>query len=71
MGYEWTNERVTEDSERYEGIKRDVDAMEMARLSNHRRGLPWTSPLTGLTVTPPAPRKARKAKSAKRRGRSK
>lgn len=45
-------------------------AKQAARKSNHRKGLPWTDPITGETHLPPAVRKAaRKAKkSAKGKG---
>jgi hypothetical protein len=61
MTYEWTSEAAT----------LDADEVVEAMRQNHRKGLPWTDPRTGLTLLPPKGRKRKvgKAKKAGKRGR--
>lgn len=45
MSYNWTVDTIA--------------AKQAARKSNHRKGLPWTDPITGETHLPPAARPKR------------
>lgn len=62
MSYNWTVDTIA--------------AKQAAKKSNHRKGLPWTDPVTGETHLPPAARSKRvkaakkaKGKKAAKRGR--